>query len=86
MQAISSLKSQCASITFANQIKYNRTYQKVVQKGGDSEIRYIKVFHNDKSLAILVVNTYTEYHLMHTLLQNFQQGQRYYVGIARNKA
>ena len=36
-------------------------FQKVVHKGGESEINYIKIFQNTKSLAILVGNSYTEY-------------------------
>ena len=39
----------------------------------DSAFNYIKIFHHAKALEISVVNSYTEYHLMHTFLENSQQ-------------
>ena len=48
-------------------------FQKVVYKGGESEIKYNKVFHDAKYLEISVVNGYTEYQLMHTFLDNLQK-------------
>ena len=54
-QAISVLKSQCANIKFSDQIRYNRLFQKVVHKEGESKINYIKIFQNAKALAISVV-------------------------------
>ena len=71
LQAIAILQSQCADMTFADQIRYNRMFQKVVHKGGGSAINYIKIFHNAKSLSISVVNSYTEDHLMNTFLDSF---------------
>ena len=41
-------------------------FQKVIHKGGDSEIHYIKSFQNAKDLEISVVNSYSEDQLMHT--------------------
>ena len=71
VQAISILKSQCANMTFANQIINNRMFQQVGHKGEDTEINYSKIFHNDKALATLVGNSYTEDQHMHTFLDNF---------------
>ena len=47
-------------------------FQKVVHKGGESEINYNKIFHNSKALEISVGNSYPGDKLMHTLLDNFQ--------------
>ena len=61
-------------MNFADQIIFNRMFQQVVHKGGESEINYIKRFHNTKALLTLMRNSYTEYQLMHTFLNNFKQG------------
>ena len=45
-----------------------------MDKLGESEINYIKIFHHSEALGILVVNIYNEDQLMHTFLENFQQG------------
>ena len=57
-------------------------FQKTIHKRGDSEINYIKIFHNDKALEISVGNSYSTDQLMHTFLENFQQGGKYSVQIA----
>ena len=44
VQAISILQCQCANITFAYQSRYYRLFQKVINKGEESEINYIKIF------------------------------------------
>ena len=36
VQAISRLKSKCANMNFSNQSRYNRLFQQVIHKGGDS--------------------------------------------------
>ena len=41
VQDISIFKSQCENMTFSDQIRYNRMFQKAVRKGGESEINYI---------------------------------------------
>ena len=74
MQAISILKSQCLNTTFANKSRYDRLFQKVIQKGGESAINYIKIFQNDKALSISVGNSYSGYQLIHILVDSFQQG------------
>ena len=44
-----------------------------MHKGGESTINYTKI-QNDKALVISVVNSYTEYQLMHTFIEIFQKG------------
>ena len=61
-------------MTFADQSRYNRLFQQLIQKWGKSEINYIKIFQNAKTLEISVVNSYSEDHLMYTLLENLQKG------------
>ena len=78
VQDISIFQSQCANMTFADKIINDRMFQQVVYKVGDSEIKFTKRFQNAKALEISVVNSYTEDHLMHTLLETFQQGGKYY--------
>ena len=73
-------------MTFAEQIIYNRMIQQVVHKGGESAIKYIKIFHNDKALAISVGNNYTEDHLMHIFLNNFRKGGKHSAQIRSHQA
>ena len=73
VQTISRLQSQCAKMTFSDQIRYNRLFRKVIYKGGESEINYIKTFKNAKDLEISVGNSYSQDQLMHTFLDNFQK-------------
>ena len=70
VQAISRLQSQCANMKISDQIRYNRLYQKVVHKGGESEINYIEIFQNSTDLKISVGNRYSEYQFMQIFLDN----------------
>ena len=72
LQAISRFQSQCANINFDEKRKYNRMFQQVVYKGGESEIKYIKIFHYAKALEIYAGDSYTKDQLMHTFSYNFQ--------------
>ena len=72
-------------MTFADQIRYNRIFKQVVHKVGESEINYIKRFHDSKALETSVGNSYTEYQLMHNFLDNFQKGGKYSSQIARHE-
>ena len=85
LQAISILQSQCANMTSADKIRYNRMFQQLVHKVGESEINCIKIFQNAKALEISVLNSYTEYQLMHTFLENFHKGGKYYDHISRHQ-
>ena len=61
-------------MTFADQIIYNRLFQKVVHNGGESAINYIKIIQNYKALEISLGISYSKDQLMQTFLENFQQG------------
>ena len=82
VQSISILKPQCPNITFSDQIRYDRLFQKVVHKEGESKMNYIKIFQNVKNLAITVVKSYSEDHLMHTFFKKLQKYGKYYAQIA----
>ena len=77
LQAIKRLQYQCKNTTFSEKIIYNRMFQQVIHKWGESEINYIKRFQNNKALGISVGNSYSEDQLMYTILHNFQQGGRW---------
>ena len=66
--------------------RYNRLFQKVTQKGGESAINYVKRFHDYKALVILVGNSCSEDHLIITFLESFLQGVNYSVQIAIHQA
>ena len=55
-------------------------------KRGIYEINYIKRFHNANALSVLVGNSYSEDQLMHTFLDNFNQGEKYSAHIASHQA
>ena len=43
VQDISIFQSQCAKMTFIDQCRYNKLFQKALHKGGESAIKYIKI-------------------------------------------
>ena len=47
-------------MTFADKSRYDRNFQQVTHKGGESEINYIKSFQNAYALSVSVVNSYSE--------------------------
>ena len=71
---------------FSDQSRYNRMFHKVLYKGGDSAMNYIKIFHHSKTLWVSVGNCYTEDQIMYTFLDNFQQGGNYSFQIASHQA
>ena len=73
-------------MTFAVKSKYDRTFQQVTHKGGESAINYIKIFQNANALSVLVGNIYSEDQLMHTFMDNFHQGGKYSAQIASHQA
>ena len=79
---IEKLQSNSANMIFADKSIYDRTFQQVTHKGGESAINYIKRFHNARALSVLVGNSYSEDQLMHTFLDNFEQGKKYLAQIA----
>ena len=46
----------------------------------------IKIFQNTQTLSVSVGNTYSEYQLVHTFLDNFHQGGQYSAQIAIHQA
>ena len=64
-------------MTFADKSSNGRTFQQVTHKGGKSLINYIKILQNSQALSFSLGNTYSEYQLMHTFLDNFHQGEKY---------
>ena len=73
-------------MTFADKSRYDRKFQQVTHKGGESAINYIKIFQNVYALSVSVGNSYSEDQLMHTFLDNFHQGGKYSVQIASHQA
>ena len=83
---IEKLQSHCANMTFADKSRYDRTFQQVTHKGGESAINYIKRFQNAHALSFSVGNSYSEDQLMHTFLDNFHQGGKYSAQISSHQA
>ena len=73
-------------MTFADKSRYDKTFQQVTHKGGESAINYIKRFQNAYALSVSLVNSYSEDQLMHTFLDNFHQGGKYSTQIASHQA
>ena len=80
------LQSHCANMTFADKSRYDRTFQQVTHKGGESAINYIKRFQNAHDLSVSVGSIYSEDQLMHTFLDHFHQGGKYSAQIASHQA
>ena len=49
-------------------------------------MNYIKIFQNAQALSASVGNTYSEDQLIHTFLDSFHQGGKYYAQIASYQA
>ena len=72
-------------MTFADKSRYYITFQQVTHKGGEYAINYIKRFQNEHALSVSVGNGYSEDQLMHTFLDNFQQGGKYSAQISSHQ-
>ena len=48
-------------------------------------MNYIKIFHNSQTLSVSVGNYYSEDQMIHTFLDNFQQGGKYSTQIASHQ-
>ena len=86
IRCIQKLQSHCANMTFADKSRYDRTFQQVTHKGGESAINYIKIFQNAQALSVSVGNSYSEDQIMHTFLDNFQQSGKYSAQLASHQA
>ena len=76
-KCIEKLQSHCANMTFSDKSRYDRTFQQVTHKGGESAISYINIFQNAHALSVLVGKIYLEDKLMHTFLDNFEEAGKY---------
>ena len=43
---IEKLQSNCANINFSGKIRYDRIFQKITHKGGESAMNYINIFQH----------------------------------------
>ena len=66
IKCLEKLQSHCANMTFADKSRYDRKFQQVTHKVGESDINYIKIFQNAQALSVSVVNSYSEDQIMHT--------------------
>ena len=58
-------QSHCANMTFSDKSRYDRLFQKVTHKGGDSTTNSINRFQHSQDLSVSLGNNYSEYQLMH---------------------
>ena len=86
IKCIDKLQSHCANMTFADKSRYDKTFQQVTHKVGESAINYIKRFHNAHALSVSVENSYSEDQLMHTFLDKFEEGGKYSAQISSHQA
>ena len=85
IKCIKKLQSHCANMNFSEKSIYDRIFQHVTHKRGEYAMNYIKRFQNAQDLSVYVGNTYSEYQLMHTFLDNFHQGGKYSSQISRHQ-
>ena len=86
INCIDKLQSHFANVTFSDKSRYDSTFQQVTHKGGKSAINNIKIFQNTHALSVSVGNNYSEDQLIHTFMDNFQQGGKYSTQIASHQA
>ena len=73
-------------MNFSDKSIYDRSFQQVTHKGGESAMNYIKRSHNAHTLSIYVGDSYSEYQPMHTFLDSFHQDGKYSSHIASHQA
>ena len=73
-------------MTFSDKSRYDRTFQQVTHKGGESAINYIKTFQNAQALSVSVGNSYSEDKIMHIFLDNFHRSGKYSAQLASHQA
>ena len=61
-------------MTFDDKSRYERIFQQVTHKVGESAMNYTKRFQNAEVLLVSGGNSYSEDQMMHTFIDNFQQG------------
>ena len=83
---IEKFQSHFANVTFYDKSRYDRIFQQVTHKGGESAMDYIKRFQNAEDLSVSVGISYPEYQMMHTFMDNFHQGGKYSAQLASHQA
>ena len=73
-------------MTFAEKIRDDRIFQQVTHKGGESAMKYIKIFQNAQDLSVSLGNSYYEDQFMQIFLDNFHQGGKYSAQIDSHQA
>ena len=73
-------------MTFADKSRYDRNFQQVTHKRGESAISYNNRFENAHALSVLVGSRYSDDQLMHTFLDKFEEGEKYSAQIASHQA
>ena len=86
IKCMEKLESHFANITFADKSRYDKTFQQVTYKEGESAINYIKRFQNAQALSVSIGNSYSEDQIMHTFLDNFRQNGKYSAQLASHQA
>ena len=79
-------QSHYANMTFVDKSRYDRTFQQVTYKGGESAINYIKRFQNAQALSVSLGNSHSEEQITHTFLDNFHQSEKYSAQLASHQA
>ena len=79
-------QSHCYNMKFSDKSRYEKKFQQVTHKGGESAMNYIKLFQHTKALSVSVENTYPEDQLMHKFLDNIHQSLKHPVQIAINQS
>ena len=52
VKCIAKIQSNCANISFSGKSRYDRIFQQVTHKGGESAMKYIKIFQTAQDLSI----------------------------------
>ena len=86
IKCIEKLQLHCANMTFSDKRRYDRTFQQVTRKVGESATNYIKRFQNAQVLLISVGTSYSEDKLIYTFLDTFHQIGKYSAQITSHQA
>ena len=73
VKCIEKIQQHFANMNSAEKVGMTGFFNKSNIKEGETAMNYIKRFQNAHALSVLVGNNYSEYKLMHILLDNFHQ-------------
>ena len=85
IKCIEKLQSHCANMNFSDKSGYDRTFQKVTHKGGESAINYLKRFQIAQALSVTVGKSYSEDQIMPTFQDKFHQSGKYLAQLASHQ-